>query len=71
MLDTKVRVRGHYEVIETAWAVDYVWVPGEEEIEARFVDEVLNPWHAAYEECERERRAHPEKQEWLELRELG
>ena len=31
----KVRVNGHYETTRTPWATDYVWVPGEEEVEER------------------------------------
>jgi hypothetical protein len=46
MLATKEHVNGHYEVTKTPWATDYVWVPGEEEVEGRLLDEVLHPWHA-------------------------
>jgi len=36
-------------------------------LEARLHDEILHPWHAAYEEWVKEARAHPELQEQREL----
>jgi hypothetical protein len=70
MLTTKARTPGHYEVQKAPWATDYVWVPTEEEVEERLLEEVLHPWHAAYVEWVEEERAHPELQEWMELEEL-
>jgi len=68
MLATKQRVEGHYDVTKTPLATDYVWVvQEEEEVEARLLDEILHPWHAAYEEWVKEARAHPELQEQREL----
>lgn len=67
---TTERVKGHYEVVETLYGKDYVWVPGEEEVERRRVEEVLHPWHAAYEEWKKQARTQPERQAWLELEEL-
>jgi hypothetical protein len=46
-----------------------VWVAGEEEVEERFLDKILHPWHAAYAEWVKEERAHPELQEWMEFEE--
>lgn len=67
---TKARVGGHYEATRTPWATDYVWVPGEEEVEERLLDEVLHPWHAAYAELAKEQRAHPEEQYRREMEAL-
>ncbi len=30
-------VEGHHEATTTSWATEYVWVPGEEEVEQRFL----------------------------------
>ncbi len=70
MLTTKERVKGHYEVTKTPWATDYVWVPREEVVEKRLLDEVLHPWHAGYAQWLKEARAHPEEQEWMEMETL-
>jgi hypothetical protein len=70
MLATKQRTQGHYEVRETPFATDYVWVQGEGEVERRLLEETLHPWRAAYAEWVKEERAHPELQEWRELEEL-
>jgi hypothetical protein len=70
MLATKERIRGHYEVRETPFATDYVWVEGEEEVERRFLEEILHPWHTAYAEWIKEEKAHPEQQEQMELEAL-
>jgi hypothetical protein len=70
MLATKVRTLGHYEVLKVPWATDYVWMPAEEEVEERLLEEVIHPWHASYAEWAKEERAHPELQEWMELEEL-
>jgi hypothetical protein len=74
MLSTKEtnaeHVRGHYEVTETPWAIDYVWVAGDEEVERRNLDEVLRPWHAAYAEWEKEEHVHPEEQARMEMEAL-
>jgi hypothetical protein len=75
MLATKVmpaieHVNGHYEVTETPWATDYVWVPGDEEVEVHLLDEVLHPWHAAYAEWEKEERIHSEEQARMEMEAL-
>jgi hypothetical protein len=67
VLTTQVRTPGHYEVQKMAWATDYVWMPAEEEVEERFLEEILHPWHAAYAQWVTEERAHPELQEWMEL----
>ena len=66
----KERVGGHYEVTETPWATDYAWVPGEEEVEGRLLEEVLRPWHAAYAEWAKVEGAHPEEQQRVELEAL-
>ena len=63
-------VEGHYEATKTPWATDYVWVPGEEEVEGRLLDGVLRPWHAAYAEQGKEQRAHPEEQYRREMEAL-
>jgi hypothetical protein len=71
MITTKERAKGHYEVRKSAFATDYVWVPGEEELERRLdVEEALHPWHADYEEWARGQRTHPEEQNWIELEAL-
>lgn len=70
MLTTKVYVNGHYEVTETPWATDYVWVPGGEEVERCLLEEILRPWHAAYSEWAKEERAHPEEQVRMEMESL-
>jgi hypothetical protein len=70
MLATKQRAQGHYEVRETPFATDYVWVEGEEEAEGRPLEGILHPWRAAYAEWVKEERAHPELQERMELEEL-
>jgi hypothetical protein len=70
MMTTKGHVNGHYEVTQTPWATDYVWVPGEEEVEGRLLDEVLHPWHAAYAEWAEEERVHPEEQLRMEMEAL-
>ena len=66
----KEHVDGHYDVTETPWATDYVWVPGEEEVEGRLLEEVLHPWLAAYAEWEKEERTHPEEQQRTEMEAL-
>ena len=63
----KERVCGHYEVTQTPWATDYVWVPGDEEVERRLLDEILRPWHAVYAEWANEERVHPEEQQRVEM----
>lgn len=67
----RVRVEGHYEVFEEGPARDYVWVPGEEMVEAGRVKAELHPWHYEDErqekELEKERRENPELQYWLEI----
>ena len=71
MLATTEGISGHYEVTETPFATDYVWVPQEEEEEERrLLGEIFHPWHAAYAEWVKEERAHPEEQEWMELEAL-
>ena len=71
MLANKVHVNGHYEVTQTPWATDYVWVLGEEEVEGWLLDEVLHPWHAAYAEWVIEERTHPEEQQRMEMEALS
>lgn len=66
----KERIGGHYAVTKTPFAIDYVWVVQEEEVEARLLGEILHPWHVAYEEWVKEARAHPELQEQRELEAL-
>jgi hypothetical protein len=66
MLATKEHVNGHYTVTNTPWATDYVWVPGEEEVEAP-LHEVLRPWRAAYAEWAKEEQLHPEEQVRMEM----
>ena len=70
MLANKTRVDGHYEATKTPWATGYVWVPGEEEVEGRLLDEVLHPWQATYAEWVIEERAHPEEQARMEMETL-
>jgi hypothetical protein len=70
MLATREHVNGHYEATNTPWATDYMWVPDEEEVEGRLLDEVLHPWHAAYAEWVNEERVHPEEQQRMELEAL-
>jgi hypothetical protein len=70
MLANKVRVDGHYEATRTPWATDYVWVPSEEVVNERHLDEVLHPWHAAYAEWVKEERTHPEEQQRMEMETL-
>lgn len=66
----KEHVNGHYDATETPWATDYVWVPGAEEVERRFLDDVLRPWHAAYAAWAKEERTHPEDQQRAEMEAL-
>jgi len=75
MLATKVmtpkeHVDGYYKVTETPWATDYVWVPAEQEVEGRLLDEVLHPWQAAYAEWVKQERIHPEEQARMEMEAL-
>jgi len=75
MLATKVmtpkeHVDGYYKVTQTPWATDYVWVPAEEEVEGRLLDEVLHPWQAAYAEWVKQERIHPEEQARMEMEAL-
>jgi hypothetical protein len=70
MLANKEHVNGHYEVTETSWATDYVWVPEVEEVEWCLLDEVLHPWHAAYAEWVIEEWTHPEEQLRMEMEAL-
>ena len=70
MMTTKEHLNGHYEVTQTPWATDYVWVPGEEGVEGRLLDEVLHPWHVAYAEWVKEERVHPEEQLRMEMEAL-
>ena len=63
-------VEGHYEAATTPWATEYVWVPGGEQVEGRFLAGVLHPWHAAYAELVKEQRAHPEEQYRREMEAL-
>jgi len=70
VMTTKEHVNGHYEATETPWATDYVWVPGDEEVDKRLLDEVLHPWHAAYAAWVKEERIHPEEQQRMELESL-
>lgn len=67
----KEHINGHYNLTETPWAIDYVWVPGGEDLEVRLLDEVLRPWHAAYAEWKQEERTHPEKQARMEMEALS
>ena len=67
---TKERIEGHYEVKESPFATEYVWVPQEEEVERRFLEEFLHPWHTGYVAWVKEERAHPELQEQMELEAL-
>jgi hypothetical protein len=71
MLTTKEHVEGHYELTETPWATDYVWVPGDEEVERRLIEEVLRPWHAAYAKWQKEEYKHPEVQARMEMEALS
>ena len=43
MLATKVRTPGHYEVRKMPSATDYVWVPQEQEVDERLLEEILHP----------------------------
>src|SRR5829696_5763411 len=73
MMTTKEHVNGHYEVTQTPWATDYVWVPGmpgKEEVEGRLLNEVLQPWHATYAEWVKKERVHPEEQQRMEMEAL-
>ena len=70
VMTTKEHVNGHYKVTKTPWATDYVWVPEDEEVEGRLLDEVLHPWHAAYAEWVIEERVHPEEQQRVEIEAL-
>ena len=63
-------VEGHHEATKTPWATDYVWVPGEREVEGCLLNGVLRPWHAAYAEQVKEQRAHPEEQYRREMEAL-
>ena len=67
---SKLHVNGHYEIAKAPCATDYVWVPGEEEVEKRLLDEVLHPWHAAYAEWVKEERAYPEEQARMQMEAL-
>ncbi|HSK99521.1 MAG TPA: hypothetical protein VK869_04225 [Rubrobacteraceae bacterium] len=69
MTATKERVRGHYEVVEAPYAKDYVWVPGTEAA-ATPTGWPLYPWRVEYDRWLDENAAHPEEQEWTELRAL-
>ena len=69
-MTTKEHVDGHYKVTEMPWATDYVWVPGDEEVERRLLDEALHPWRAPYAEWEKQERAHPEEQQRREMQSL-
>jgi hypothetical protein len=66
----QAHINGHYEATETPWATDYVWVPGEQAVEGRFLDEVLHPWHKPYAEWVKEERIHPEAQQRMEMESL-
>ena len=70
MLATKEYANGHYTAINTPWATDYVWVPGEEKVEGRLLHEVLSPWRAAYAEWAKEEQLHPEEQARMEMEAL-
>jgi hypothetical protein len=70
MTATRERVRGHYEVVETLYAKDYVWVP-DTEVAATLTGAPLYPWRVEYDRWLEENAAHPEVQEWAELRALG
>lgn len=63
----RVRVEGHYEVFEEGPARDYVWVPGEEMVEAEEVEETLHPWHDEDERQKKEHPENPERQYWREI----
>jgi hypothetical protein len=67
---TKEYVNGHYTATDTPWATDYVWVPGEEEVEGRLLPKVLCPWRAAYAEWAKEERVHREEQARMEMEAL-
>lgn len=75
MTARKELTRGHYEILEVPYAKDYVWVTepeaGPEDAEAIDAEELLRPWHAEYEEWAREERAHPERQQWIEIQALS
>ena len=70
MFATKERIGGHYEVTETPFATDYVWVEGEVEVERHLRGETFHPWRAAYADWVKEEWTNPELQEWIELQEL-
>ena len=70
LAQNKERVEGHYEVANTPFASNYVWVVQENEVDGRLLGEILHPWHAAYEEWVKEARAYPELQEQRELEAL-
>jgi hypothetical protein len=69
-MTAKEHVEGHYEVTETPWASDYLWVPGGEEVEGRLLDEFVRPWRAAYAEWEKDEQKHPEEQARMEIEAL-
>jgi hypothetical protein len=70
LMTTKEHVNGHYEVTQTPWTTDYVWMPGENEVDGRILDEVLYPWDAAYVEWVKVERVHPEEQLRMEMEAL-
>ena len=70
MLATKEYANGHYTATNTRWATDYVWVPGEEEVEGRLLHELLRPWRVAYAEWAKEEQLHPEEQARMEMEAL-
>ena len=70
MTAQKEKVGGHYEVTQMPWATDYAWVPGDEEVEQRLLEEVLRPWHAAYVEWQKEDHRHTEEQAQMEMESL-
>jgi hypothetical protein len=68
----KRHIEGHYEVHRVPYGTEYVWVPAEEEVDERLVEQLLHPWRAE-ERRRREEEQHqdnPELQEWLELQAL-
>jgi len=69
-MTTKEHVPGHYKVTRVPFATDYVWVPEDEEVEGRLLNEVLHPWQAAYAEWAKEVRVHPEEQQRMEMEAL-
>ncbi|HET7480887.1 MAG TPA: hypothetical protein VFJ72_15390 [Rubrobacteraceae bacterium] len=73
---TRQRARGHYEILETPYAKDYIWVTESEDTEvevaeAEVAEELLRPWHVEYEEWVREQQVHHEQQQWIEIQALG